>query len=108
MDCDFSADANDDLLVLKWFLNGEPQHIYQWIPSKDVRTYADKIKPYVDETFVVKDQRTRHRALRLLNPPPSLSGKYSCEVVSLQNEEINSTTLVIYGKQWAIIECVID
>ena len=52
----------------------------------------------MDETFVVSDHPTRYRALRLLNPPASLSGKYTCSVSSLANEDINSTHLVIYGK----------
>lgn len=98
LDCDFSVEDNDDLLVVKWFLNDDSHHIYQWIQSRDVRTYSDKIKPYVDEKFIVQDHQTRHRALRLINPPASLSGKYTCSVSSLLNEEINSTYLVIYGK----------
>src|SRR5699024_3037931 len=98
LDCDFTIQPDDHLVIVKWFLNDEKQHIYQWIQSKDVRTYSPKIKPYVDETFVVKDEKTRHRALRLLNPPASLSGKYTCSVQSLENEDANSTHLVIYGK----------
>ena len=99
LDCDFSIDPEkDDLLVVKWFLNDEKQHIYQWIQSKDMRIYSPKIKPYVDETFVVSDHPTRHRALRLLNPPAILSGKYTCSVQSLNNEDSNSTHLIIYGK----------
>lgn len=98
LDCDFSIDDNDEMLVVKWFLNDDSQHIYQWIQSRDYRIYSDKIKPYVDENFFVQDPKTRHRAIRLLNPPAILSGKYTCSVSSLQNEEINSTYLVIYGK----------
>ena len=98
LDCDFSATPEDDMLIVKWFFNDEKQHIYQWIPSKDSRTYQPKIKPYVDETFVVSDHPTRHRALRLLNPPATLSGKYTCSVQSMLNEDTNSTHLVIYGK----------
>ncbi|XP_046910413.2 uncharacterized protein LOC124491760 isoform X2 [Dermatophagoides farinae] len=96
LDCDFSIDDNDEMLVVKWFLNDDSQHIYQWIQSRDYRIYSDKIKPYVDENFFVQDPKTRHRAIRLLNPPAILSGKYTCSVSSLQNEEINSTYLVIY------------
>ncbi|KAF7487576.1 hypothetical protein SSS_05728 [Sarcoptes scabiei] len=96
LDCDFTIDDQDELLIVKWFLNDDAQHIYQWIQSPDVRTYSDRIKPYVDEKFVVKDYQTRHRALRLINPPISLSGKYTCSVSSLQNEDNNSTHLVIY------------
>lgn len=98
LDCDFTLSEDDSLVVVKWFLNDEKQHIYQWIQSKDLRIYSPKIKPYVDETFVVSDHPTRHRALRLLNPPASLSGKYTCSVSSLANEDTNSTTLVIFGK----------
>ncbi|UXI16655.1 tyrosine-tRNA ligase [Sarcoptes scabiei] len=98
LDCDFTIDDQDELLIVKWFLNDDAQHIYQWIQSPDVRTYSDRIKPYVDEKFVVKDYQTRHRALRLINPPISLSGKYTCSVSSLQNEDNNSTHLVIYGR----------
>ncbi|KAH9426778.1 hypothetical protein DERP_002878 [Dermatophagoides pteronyssinus] len=96
LDCDFSIDDNDEMLVVKWFLNDDSQHIYQWIQSRDYRIYSDLIKPYVDENFFVQDPKTRHRAIRLLNPPAILSGKYTCSVSSLQNEEINSTYLVIY------------
>ncbi|KAJ6218531.1 hypothetical protein RDWZM_009688 [Blomia tropicalis] len=108
LDCDFSITPDDELVVVKWFLNDEIQHIYQWIQSRDSRTYSPKIKPYVDETFVVSDHPTRYRALRLLNPPASLSGKYTCSVSSLANEDINSTHLVIYESpskfEMAVIE----
>ncbi|KAH9406195.1 hypothetical protein TYRP_013800 [Tyrophagus putrescentiae] len=67
--------ANPDAL---WFLNEEKEPLFQWITArKGPPTFAEKLRPFVDENFVVAgDEPTRHRALRLLNPPPSLSGSY--------------------------------
>lgn len=98
LDCDFSVDDDDMMVVVKWFHDDDKHHVYQWIKDKDKKTYSEKIKPYVDESFVVSDHPTRHRAIRLLNPPPSLSGKYTCSVNSMMNDEMNSTYLTIYGK----------
>lgn len=38
LDCDFTVDAEDDELVVKWFFNKNRTLVYQWIPGTYERT----------------------------------------------------------------------
>jgi hypothetical protein len=77
---------------------GDRRPIYQWIISKDSREFSDKIQPFVDKNYSIEDKLTRFRAIRLMNPPSSLSGDYTCYVSSLDSQDSETTKLIIFGK----------
>ena len=76
---------------------GDHKSIYEWILDKDIRKYSDKVEPFVDKNYSIDDKLTRFRAIRLINPPISLSGVYECNVQSLDSHDIKTTELIVYG-----------
>lgn len=44
------------------------------------------------------DERKRHRALHILKPGPDLSGDYTCSVSTVQNEDMRTKTMLVYGE----------
>lgn len=65
------------MLVVKWFLNDDPEPIYQWIPELNSRVASDKLKGKINMNFMVNSGHnyTKYRAINLIKPTTDLSGK---------------------------------
>ncbi|XP_050313707.1 uncharacterized protein LOC126748475 isoform X2 [Anthonomus grandis grandis] len=97
LDCDFTAENEEDV-VLKWFFNGLEQQIYQWIPQ-DPHAYAlGVLKPMIDNSFKISnDPRTMLRALKFKEVTPELTGNYTCKVESTDSEQVMTKQVIIYS-----------
>ncbi|XP_039282641.1 uncharacterized protein LOC111055930 isoform X2 [Nilaparvata lugens] len=87
--CDYRLSIGDSGLVLKWFLNGNPQPVYQWIHGKHPQLMGE----------------LRHRfsrssrgpnAVHILNPTTDLAGEYQCLVSTFRTEDYSSKTMVVF------------
>lgn len=116
VDCDYKYDPSDIKLVVRWFYNGSPEPIYQWIPESDTRYVGQSIRRYFDMNYRIGEDRfTKYRAIRLVpehqlyhhyqhtsssrsHLPVSLSGNYTCVVSSIMNQDSQQGQLVIFGR----------
>ncbi|KAG0431414.1 hypothetical protein HPB47_021811, partial [Ixodes persulcatus] len=73
LDCVYSVAQDDQQLVVKWFLNDDPQPIYH------------------GNSF------TKFRALNLVRPTTELGGRYSCHVNSLASQDAESKLMTVYA-----------
>lgn len=113
LDCEYVYDANDLMLVVKWFHNNSPEPVYQWIPDRDVRYVGELLKWRIDWNYSVNpnDVFSKFRALRLRNNiTVDLNGNFSCIVSSLAGQDIRMGQMVVYSKctllRIALIETV--
>ncbi|CAG2162985.1 unnamed protein product [Oppiella nova] len=100
LDCLYTLDPNEDSnLVVKWFLNDDPEPIYQWIPELKARHASKRLQGRINMDFTVNtaDPLTQYRALNILRPTIDLSGKYSCHVLSLSSQDSEEETMIVYA-----------
>jgi hypothetical protein len=105
LDCIYTLDPIDDKnLVVKWFLNDDPEPIYQWIPEVGSRHASKRLQGRINMDFAVNtaDPMTKYRALNILRPTIDLSGKYACHVMSLSNQDSAEETMIVYGMKFSI------
>ncbi|XP_054168591.1 uncharacterized protein LOC128965838 [Oppia nitens] len=99
LDCEYVYDANDIMLVVKWFHNNSPEPIYQWIPDRGVRYVSELLMPRFDMNYSVNpnDLYSKFRALKLKNNiTVDLNGNFSCVVTSLAGQDIRQAQMVVY------------
>ena len=100
LDCEYVYDANDLMLVVKWFHNNSPEPIYQWIPDRDVRFVGELLKSRIDINYTVNanDDFSKFRALRLRNNiTVDLNGNFSCVVQSMAGSDGRQGQMIVYG-----------
>jgi hypothetical protein len=99
LDCDYVYNQNDIKLVVRWFYNNSQEPVYQWIPERNIRHIADRLKPSFDEAYEsnLNDPYSRYRAIRIKNPTPDLSGKYVCDISSFASQDKREVTIFIYA-----------
>lgn len=102
LDCQYRCNESDSKLVVKWFFNGEPQPFYQWI--------AEMQKPVVAERYEQSLDMDRSHApggadacnthtwqLRLVRPTIDMSGKYRCEVLTLDDQDSAEASMMVFA-----------
>ncbi|KAG8228945.1 hypothetical protein J437_LFUL009427 [Ladona fulva] len=83
-------------LVVKWFFEGDPYPVYQWIPKHPPQGQG-KLRGRVDLDYrATNDESTMHRALFIKKPTVELSGQYTCTVSTFDDEKSLSKTMVVY------------
>lgn len=99
LDCVYNANREDEHLVIKWFLNDDPQPIYQWIPELNKRFVSSRLKDRInlDYSLTNGNSFTKFRAINLVRPTTELSGRYSCHVMSLTGEDSESKLMTVYA-----------
>lgn len=99
LDCVYTLDKYEDVnLVVKWYLNDDPEPIYQYIPEFGTRHASSRLKGRINLDYTVNsDPLIKYRALNLLRPTIDLSGRYSCHVQSLQSQDSKEETMIVYG-----------
>ncbi|KAG8196349.1 hypothetical protein JTE90_013832 [Oedothorax gibbosus] len=99
LDCEYNYSEEDRRLVVKWFLNDDPEPIYQWIPELEQRYASDRVKGKLNMDYMVSpsSRHTRYRALNLMRPTTELSGRYSCHVVSMLSQDAEEQVMVVYA-----------
>ena len=103
LDCDYDyQEAEANQLDLKWYFNGSPTPIYQWVPAMNVgpQVVDKKFKDKVDLTYNIEesDQFKKHRALRIVNPDQNYSGAYKCKISSFLDEDFGQKDVLVYGE----------
>ncbi|XP_076325663.1 uncharacterized protein LOC143233366 isoform X2 [Tachypleus tridentatus] len=98
LDCEYSYSIEDRHLVVKWFLNNDPEPIYQWIPELHSRHPSYRLQDRINMSYSISpsSEFTKYRALKILRPTTDLSGKYTCNVASIADEDWKSGWMVIY------------
>ncbi|XP_013789803.1 uncharacterized protein LOC106473667 [Limulus polyphemus] len=98
LDCEYSYSTEDRHLVVKWFLNNDPEPIYQWIPELHSRQPSYRLQDRINMSYTIfpSSEFTKYRALKILRPTTDLSGKYTCNVASIADEDSESQWMVIY------------
>ncbi|XP_076322357.1 uncharacterized protein LOC143231668 isoform X2 [Tachypleus tridentatus] len=86
-------------MVVKWFLNDDPEPIYQWITELNLRQPSYRLQGRINMSYTVTPSAnlTRYRALNILRPTTDLSGKYTCNVASLAGEDSEERQMTIYA-----------
>ncbi|CAN7939159.1 unnamed protein product, partial [Ixodes hexagonus] len=99
LDCVYSVAKDDQQLVVKWFLNDDPQPIYQWIPELDKRHVSHRLRGRLDLDFSLPsgNSLTKFRALNLVHPTTELGGRYACHVNSLASQDAESKLMTVYA-----------
>ncbi|KAL3176340.1 hypothetical protein MRX96_010528 [Rhipicephalus microplus] len=99
LDCVYNANREDEHLVIKWFLNDDPQPIYQWIPELNKRFVSSRLKDRINLDYSLSNGNsfTKFRALNLVRPTTELSGRYSCHVMSLAGQDSESKLMTVYA-----------
>ncbi|XP_075749234.1 uncharacterized protein LOC142814382 [Rhipicephalus microplus] len=99
LDCVYNANREDEHLVIKWFLNDDPQPIYQWIPELNKWFVSSRLKDRINLDYSLSNGNsfTKFRALNLVRPTTELSGRYSCHVMSLAGQDSESKLMTVYA-----------
>ena len=101
LDCDFEFEGHEAVqLDLKWYFNGSPVPIYQWVPALDLGPQV--IDPMFKENLDLQyqahsDKLKRHKALHIINPDERFSGNYKCKVSSFVDEASAENEVIVYG-----------
>ncbi|RWS25770.1 hypothetical protein B4U80_09388 [Leptotrombidium deliense] len=102
LDCIYTWDEDDGkTLVVKWFLDNDPEPIYQWIPEYDSRNPSKRYEQKINMDFAVHSisknvQLTKYRAINIIRPSTELSGMYSCHVMSLLSQDSREKKMLVY------------
>lgn len=100
LDCNFDYMAEEELqLDLKWYFNGSPIPVYQWVPSmkKGPQVIGEMFKESLDLDYVAhNDTFKRHRALRVAKSDHRFSGTYQCKVSSFLDEDFQQKEVLVY------------
>ncbi|XP_022258579.1 uncharacterized protein LOC111089786 isoform X2 [Limulus polyphemus] len=98
LDCEYNYTANDLRLVVKWFFNNNLEPIYQWIPKLNSRHISEMLINRLDRSYKVNspDPYFHYRALYLLHPTLEISGKYTCQVLSLAGHDQQHQKMIVY------------
>ncbi|XP_076330229.1 uncharacterized protein LOC143235867 [Tachypleus tridentatus] len=99
LDCEYNYANEDRNIVVKWFLNDDPEPIYQWITELNLRQPSYRLQGRINMSYTVTPSTnlTRYRALNILRPTTDLSGKYTCNVASLAGEDSEERQMTIYA-----------
>ena len=102
LDCNFSyLDEEENQLDIKWYFNGSPIPVYQWVPSmkKGPQVIGELFKHKLDLDYVAhNDTYKRHRALRVVQSDHRFSGTYQCKVSSFVDEDFQQKEVLVYSK----------
>ncbi|XP_023231943.1 uncharacterized protein LOC111631847 [Centruroides sculpturatus] len=99
LDCEYDLSDSDSHIVVKWFLNDDPEPIYQWIPELKARYASSRIKGRLNWDYTVSPSNTytKYRALNIIRPTTELSGRYSCHVISLTEQDSEDQVMIVYA-----------
>ncbi|RZF36380.1 hypothetical protein LSTR_LSTR002976 [Laodelphax striatellus] len=87
--CDYRLSIGDSGLVLKWFLNGNPQPVYQWIHGKHPQLMGELRHKFSRST-------RGPNAVHIANPTTDIAGEYQCLVSTFRTEDYSSKTMVVF------------
>jgi len=100
LDCDFDFEESEATqLDLKWYFNGSPVPIYQWVPALDLgpQVIDPMFKDNLDLKYQAHSEKLkRHRALHIVNPDERFSGNYKCKVSSFVDEASAENEVIVY------------
>ncbi|XP_046400267.1 uncharacterized protein LOC124166674 isoform X2 [Ischnura elegans] len=106
LDCLYDLGSSDETaggLVVKWFFDGDPEPVYQWIPRRRPQDFG-RLRGRLDlNQRATNDINTMHRALVIRRPTVELSGKYTCLVSTFTEEKSVSETLVVFVPEKALM-----
>lgn len=99
LDCEYDLSDGDSHIFIKWFLNNDPEPIYQWIPELGTRVASTKIRERLNWDYTVSPSNvyTKYRALNIIRPTTELSGRYACTVTSLIGQDIQDQVMIVYA-----------
>jgi len=107
LDCNFSyLDEEENQLDIKWYFNGSPIPVYQWVPSmkKGPQVIGELFKHKLDLDYVAhNDTYKRHRALRVVQSDHRFSGTYQCKVSSFVDEDFQQKEVLVYSPPQNIV-----
>lgn len=102
LDCNYSyLDEEESQLDLKWYFNGSPIPVYQWVPSmsKGPQVIGELFKHKLDLDYVAhNDTYKKHRALRVVKSDHRFSGTYQCKVSSFVDEDFQTKNVLVFSK----------
>ncbi|XP_030767925.1 uncharacterized protein LOC115891569 isoform X2 [Sitophilus oryzae] len=108
LDCDFQAEQEENIVV-KWFINGEEEQIYQWITDYKKANAMGDLKDIIDATYKVTDNpNTMFRALKFTEVSPAISGNYTCKVSGDDSDATLTKQLIVYSPATSFEMVLID
>jgi len=98
LDCEYTYSLREvKKLVVKWFHEDDPNPVYQWIPELDSKQHSEKFRVNEDYEVPSGNEYTRSRALNIQRPTTELSGRYSCQVQSLEGSDSAEDSMIVYA-----------
>lgn len=100
--CDYDiGDSEIGQLDLKWYFNNEITPFLQWVPGGGRRPQLIEPTPFVghvdlDYKSWPNDENKAYKDLKIQDPTPGLSGKYTCKVSTFENEGLVEQQLNIF------------
>lgn len=97
LDCKYEMEGSSNLaLVVKWYVNQEL--LYQWIHGLQPMG-SEEFRQYVDQSYKAsKDPDMEYRAVKLVRPSHSLSGKVRCSISAQEGEDEAEGEMLVYCK----------
>lgn len=98
LDCDYELqNTSNKGLVVKWYYNNY-ELMYQWIYGSKPQAIESAAK-YIDLDYKASDDpNTMYRAMKLSKPNIDLSGDYTCQISTFQDEEEAKGKMIVYCK----------
>lgn len=98
LDCDYDLENTSSRgLVVKWFLNNYDL-VYQWIYNTKPQAIEPAMK-YIDLEYRASEEPTSmYRAMKLVEPNIDLTGNYTCQISTFEDEVSEKRSMTVYGE----------
>lgn len=100
LDCNYEfGEKEREGIVIMWFFSKNIGPFLQWIPGRKPQLVDEEFRPHIDLNFTVddEDESKKHRAIRMVDLSPKLSGTYKCKVSTFYDEDFQQKNMLVYG-----------
>jgi Immunoglobulin V-set domain len=99
LDCEFQLEPHESRhleLVVKWFLNGRPEPVFQWIPAHGRPQDLGPLRGRLDLTYPAN--RSGAGGIRIRAATTELTGDYKCAVSTYDGEDFMVKRMTVFGE----------
>jgi len=100
LDCEFELEAHESRhleLVVKWFFEGRPEPVYQWIPAHGRPQDLGPLKGRLDLAYARVNRSGA--GIRIVGATTDLTGDYKCAISTYDGEDFMVKRMTVFGER---------
>ncbi|CAB3361601.1 Hypothetical predicted protein [Cloeon dipterum] len=101
LDCEFQVEPHESRhleLVIKWFFEGHPEPVYQWIPAHGRPQDLGPLKGRLDLGYGTKNERSS-AGMRIVGATTELTGDYKCSISTYDGEDFMVKRMIVFAPE---------